>query len=268
MRERPADLPDYSNPPLDEVVVGVQFDPPPMYTSVLAQDVWKLFSDEFPKVQELPRLSPQFEVFGRQGGRTGPQFEFGHGPIRGRLWFVSQNDSHLIQFQDDRLLMNWRRRPTGGEYPHFEGIAAQFERHLSTLKEYFDSQLLWRLSINQAEVTYINLMPVAQYNEIGGWLRSIHVDELDIEGLNLNFPELIRGTDGKPVARLHHEVSTLVSNDGKRRLLRYGLTFRGKPETNTISSAIELILNGRRRIVHRFNDTTTDSAHQKWEKIK
>ena len=71
---RPSHLPVFSNPPLDEVVLGIQFTPVSSYTSVHGNDVWALFREEFPLVQEHPALEPKFETFGGVNPTSGIDF--------------------------------------------------------------------------------------------------------------------------------------------------------------------------------------------------
>src|SRR4051794_13517866 len=61
---RPETLPDFCTPPLNEVVVGVQFTPARGYQQIRAGEVWALFRSIFPKVEEFPALPPMFETFG------------------------------------------------------------------------------------------------------------------------------------------------------------------------------------------------------------
>ena len=55
---RPKDLPEYDNPPINEVVLGVQFSTPEGYRQIYADEIWKLFKDKFPKVEEKEALPP------------------------------------------------------------------------------------------------------------------------------------------------------------------------------------------------------------------
>ena len=264
MTARPAHLPDFDSPPLEEVILGVQFAALKNYTSVVAHDVWALFKEEYPDVEEHPALDPSFEIFGGTSGfQTNLQFRFGN-PIRGRLWFVSPEKNHLIQFQEDRLLLNWRREK-GSKYPHFESIASIFQSHLQALQNFTIKQLESTLDIKQVEVTYVNLIPVANYSLISEWFEFIKLSGIDLEGLNLTFNEVISGVDGKPYARFVHEVQAAITRDGKEKGFRFNLTFRGKPSGNQISDAMSFASAGREKIVTRFKALTTEYAHKQWE---
>lgn len=267
MQGRPADLPDYANPPLDEVVLGVQFDSISGYGSVMARDVWELYSDELPNIQGLQALTPQFELFGRSGSHSGPNIRLESAPIRGRLWFISEEETHLIQFQDDRFLLNWRRRENGAAYPRFEGTSGAFVEYFKRLDELFANRLGRRISINQAEITYMNLIKIDEFTNAGSWLSILDLSQIETERFVFNVSEIVRAPDGRPVARLHHELTSARAQDGKQNLLRLGLTCRGKPDTSDIEGALAFLTMGRERIVTRFGEIATESSDQVWGRM-
>jgi len=262
--KRPEHLPDFTAPPLDEVVLGVQFAPVPSYTSVASRDVWELFKDEFPTVQEQPLLQPQFETFGGSNIQPSFQFQVGAPPVGSRLWFLSAEENNLLQFQSDRFLTNWRKHPNLQPYPRFEAIAEAFEKNLILLASHFQESLSYTIDINQAEITYVNNIPVDDFNEAGKWFSILSGSILNIEGLNTNFNETISDENGKSYARLFHAIQSVYTIDGRHRAFNLSLTFRGKPFGNDISSAIGFLKAGREAIVMRFQQMTTDAAHKHW----
>lgn len=268
MIARPEYLPDYASPPLDEVVIGVQFAPPLNYSSVLSKDVWELFKKDYPNVQELPPLDPMFETFGGSNSQPSMRFQFGTAPLHNRLWFVSSEQNRLIQFQQDRFLLNWRRRPKGDEYPRFECIAESFETALASLRDFFSTSLGMRLDINQAEVSYINVIPVESYSRIGDWLRFLRMENIDLEAATLNFTEVVNNQDGRPYARLFHELQSVASVDGKVKAYSLTFTFRGTPAGGEIAEAMNFVHHGRERIVSRFGELASDNANVLWERKK
>lgn len=262
--ERPKHLPDFNNPPLDEVVIGVQFAPLRGYSSVYAADVWGLFKDQFPVVQEQAPLEPAFEMFGGSNPSPGISFRFGHGPVHGRLWFISSDDSHLIQFQEDRFLLNWRRRPAGNDYPRFESIFNAYAAYLSQLDAYVAKKFDAPLDLNQAELTYYNLIPVDDYSDIGRWLDFINVEKFSPENVSTAFTEVVSAADGRPVARLIHELQSAVSVDGKQKAFKLSITFRGKPLGGGAQDYLDFLFEGRKRVVSRFSEMTTSISSEKW----
>jgi uncharacterized protein (TIGR04255 family) len=260
LNSRPDDLPEYDAPPLDEVVIGVQFSPAQGYTSLNAREVWDLFKSDYPEVQEHPPIEPSFETFG--GSQQGIKFQLGRGPLRARLWFISREQDRLIQFQDDRLLLNWRKQPSAQQYPRFESISQSFEDHLSKLGEYFGWKLNHQLNINQVEISYINNIPLESFSDACDWLFFLKLESIKLETLNLNFSEVILNDSGKPFARLIHELQSVVTRDGNA--LRLSLSFKGTPQGSQKEEALAFIKDGRTRIVTRFTELTTTSAHEKW----
>ena len=265
---RPAHLPDFQRPPLDELVMGVQFERIPGFASMNVAEVWSLYKGEYPNLQELPLLPPQFEIFGGVNPLPPIHF-FGTGPLGSRMWFISEDKNYLLQFQADRLLTNWRRNPdqkqdSSKPYPRFEAIAEAYRLNLNTLNLYFESTFSHPIKVNQAEISYINIIPAESFSEVGKWFSILNSDSLDIEGLNLNFNEVIRDSADRPVARLFHTIQSVILPDRGRKAFHLSLTFRGKPTGTDIDSALKLIRLGREAIVTRFKAITTEAAHQIW----
>lgn len=261
---RPAHLPDFANPPLDEVVLGVQFAPVPAYSAVDARDVWELFRAEFPKVQELPLLMPQFETFGGANLQASFQFQLGAPPVGSRLWFLTNDENHLLQFQPDRFVTNWRKRPIPQPYPRFEAIAEAFASNLSTLANHFASKFDYPIDINQAEVAYINIIPVEDFSHAGKWFSLWNDLVLNIEVLNASFNEIIRDNIGNSHARLSHTIQSAFASDGTHKAFKLSFAFRGKPSGTDIPSAMQFLTQGREAIVMRFKKITTSEAHKVW----
>lgn len=262
--QRPDHLPDFSSPPLDEVVLGVQFAPVPGYTSVHSLKVWELFQNEFPRIQEHPILEPQFETFGGANVQAGPMIHVGAPPVGSRLWFLSDDESHLIQFQPGRFNTNWRRQPNPQPYPRFEGLSEAFETNISKLAQHLASEFSYEMEINQAEVTYVNIIPVDEFSNAGDWFEVLNGGGIEIEGLSTSFNEVIRGDDGKPFARLNHRIQSVFTVDGKNKAFSLSLTFKGKPHGSDVNSAMDFLKFGRDAIVTRFGKITTEKAHQHW----
>lgn len=262
--KRPDDLPDFANPPLDEVVLGIQFAPVPKYSSVGSREVWSLFKDAFPIVEEHPLLSPQFETFGGANPAHDLPFFLGQPPVGTRLWFVSQDLNHLIQFQPDRFITNWRKTANLQPYPRFEAISDSFEKNLVLLSEHFRAVFNYQIEINQAEVTYVNLIPVSEFAEAGKWFSVCNSASADVEAISTNFVQAVTHSDGKPYARFITEIQSVFSLPARKRAFKMSLAFKGKPAASDIPSAIEFIRDGRERIVKRFRDITTDEAHESW----
>jgi uncharacterized protein (TIGR04255 family) len=263
---RPADLPNYAAPPLTEVVLGVQFASIQGYSTVDAGAIWSLFRSEFPFVQEQPLLLPQFETFG--GGQSS-EMQIQFGPMAGptRLWFANEQGGNLLQFQPDRLLLNWRHNGSDA-YPHYEGIAAVFRDSLSKLENHILASKFHRLDINQIEISYVNIITVENVSDLKKWVNIVPAFTSQIETVNVNFTQVLRSEDQKPIARMHHNVRSMVSIDGRNNAFQFDLTYRGKPALPGIDGALEMLGIGRTAIVNSFTEFTTIEAHDAWKRTK
>lgn len=267
---RPADLPDFDKPPLNEVVVGVQFSNPIGYSQIHAGRVWDLFKTEYPHVEEYMPLNPVFETFGPQISFPGNQFAIVDGVLHDRYWFLNDRRDELIQFQQDRLLHNWRKvGDRTNEYPRFERMIANFEGQLASLEKCFATLAPQTLQINQCEISYINHVVEGTLDTIklSDWMTFVNFDTQSPSGLNLVFRETIFDASGQPSARLICEVCEAVRQDGER-VLSLTLTVRGAPEQSTIDSALKFFADGRESIVRRFSQLTTPHAHRIWGRKK
>ena len=268
IQPRPPDLPDFESPPLNEVVLGVQFNPAKGYRQINAGEVWGLFRSEFSEVEEREPLPPVFETFGLPA--RGVRFGMVTGPSHDRFWFVRPDGTELIQFQQDRLLHNWRK--VGNEentYPRFEGMMARYCDEVEKLEEYFSGLSTQSLLITQCEVSYINHIPfdLADERKASDWLRFVDFGEYEPEEFSLGFREIIRDAGGDPQGRLSCECKTALTQRGERVIL-VTLTARGAPADATKESAFDFLAKGRGLIVSRFADLTTDAAHVEWRRIK
>jgi uncharacterized protein (TIGR04255 family) len=269
---RPDGLPDFTNPPLTEVVVSIQFATPPKYSEAYIREIWALFESDFPKVQEMPAIPPTFEVF---GGPELPAMRLNFGVITGgaalrnRYWFLSASEGELIQFQQDRFMHNWRKVPgQKSEYPRFDPIISKYTSELETLETYFRSKTWGPIVPTQCELTYVNQMPLK--GETGQPIpKSFYFRKLDVsldEDVNdfaVTLRKAVTAQDGKPIGRLFVEAATAVDSDG-HPVLGLNVTVRGAPAEASRTSALEFLQSARVLIDTTFVAFTSDAAHQKW----
>src|ERR1700751_881404 len=137
---------DFERPPLNEVVLGVFFAP---IASLKAEAVglfWARFRDTFPSVVQQPIYPKQSPPMPQPGELF---------PLP-RFWFLSKDQTRLIQLQNGAFLYNWRKQ--GGDYPRFSRIFIEFLDHLENFRGFLKDDLgLGTLAFTSAELTYINL---------------------------------------------------------------------------------------------------------------
>jgi uncharacterized protein (TIGR04255 family) len=267
---RPSDLPDFLEPPLNEVAIGVQFDVPKSYQQIFAGEVWSQFRSRYPKVQEHPALPPSFETFGLPSRPTA-QVRLVNGPMHDRFWFLTDDEEELIQFQPDRFLHNWRK--VGNEsntYPRFESMVERFQQELEDLNKYLNTLEPQTLRVNQCEITYVNhiVAPPGEQLRPDDWLQVLNFAGMPIpEGMSLSFNEVIKDESDQPFARLTVE-STTGFKSPQTPVVLLNITVRGAPRDPSVGSSIEFLKTGRSAIVKAFASITTDRAQKHWKRTQ
>lgn len=118
-KEKKPPLPDYKKPPVVEVAISIQFNPLKELNVPKLGALWLEFEKEFPETQDQPPLSPVFEVYGQiQPPRF--EFRFEAAPPLSRCWFLNKAGTELIQVQQDRFILNWRKTTETAKYIRYE----------------------------------------------------------------------------------------------------------------------------------------------------
>ncbi len=214
----------------------------------------------------MPPLPPMFETFGLP---QAAQFRLGivEGATHDRFWFLSPTKAELIQFQQDRLLHNWRKvGDQSNEYPRFERMIQKFENELAALERYFASLEPQTLKINQCEVSYINQIPWERGQRVEEWLNFGRL--LGPDDFAIMFRRAVMDAEGKPHGRLICEAGTGVGKERSSRIIQLSLTARGAPLGTDIAAGLEFLRKGREMLVLLFAEITSDSAHRVWERVQ
>jgi uncharacterized protein (TIGR04255 family) len=110
-----AALPNFSDPPVVEVVCGLQYEGADEWKSPHFGLYWNRIRDEFEGCEEHPPL-PQLRLDPEQGdGKIEVPFL---PPLR-RVFFLKRPGNFLIQIQPYRFLFNWRKVRDSDSYPRF-----------------------------------------------------------------------------------------------------------------------------------------------------
>jgi uncharacterized protein (TIGR04255 family) len=268
---RPSDLPDYENPPLNEVLLSLQFAQPKGFGNIYAGLLWQQFKDKFPKYQEQPSIPPVFEVFGPNPATT-PPFQISMGVPSLRYWFFNENE--VIQVQSDRFIHNWRKTESEEEYPHYELIQEKFRKAISIFETFLRDNSLGELRPNQCEIAYINqidlpddMNPHENLQKIFRFLNEslVPVSSLKFEDSNIQMRYIIEDGNEK-LGRIHIHIMPALRITDQKPIIQLSLTVRGKPKEETIESVFNFFDQGRSLIVKSFDSLTTPEMHVRWRK--
>ncbi|MEX2631064.1 MAG: TIGR04255 family protein [Tistlia sp.] len=266
MTERPEHLPDYSHPPVHEVVAGVQFDSLPLELIDFGR-LWERFLPRYRTQSAQMPLDPVFETFVQRASRKSlrPQIQVMDRLELPRAWFISEDESDLLQIQRDRLIHNWRKRSGGTTYPHFESVLAELFRDVETVRSFFrETKEGWSdFEVNQCEVVYVNHIP-SNGMRCGEIFSVWNTDCVlgDFERGSMNITSVIRRGEN-PTARLRVDIKPLM-DENDALIWQLSLTYRGSPQEPTWESAAETLKEGREHIVQNFTNLTTAKMHTAW----
>lgn len=262
---RPADLPEFENPPVVEVALSVQFEPLPLTSKHLAL-LWEKHRDEFQDWQDHPPIAPSFELFGPGSTRAVTWRMGGGGPLP-RAIFRNTDGTGLKQYQPDRFVRNWAKA-SGTLYPRYESVRAPFETDLHELVAFASEQSLGEVVPNQCEVTYVNLIPLtgSVSGVISPWSGTNSDSFLgEPESLEIGAHFTIEEpSGGEPVGRLHISGTPVVDQGTGARALQLTLTARGQCITPGLEGVLKFLDLGRQQIVKGFASFTDSRMHQAW----
>ena len=274
MNKMDAPRPDFSDPPVVEVALSVQFDSLNKFRTPQLGLLWQEFRNSFPITEEHASLDAVIERFGAPRVRKGvARIEMLDSPPLPRCWFLKKTGTELIQIQNDRFVHNWRKAGTEAEYPRYEHIRKTFEAELKKFGAFIAREQLGEFCPNQCEVTYVNHIVSGKDWQVHGDLgnvitvfqRSFSDEFLEIPedtGLRLRF--LIPGDAGQPIGRLHVALDSGYRNNNDQPLFILNLTARGAPRGDGIDGVLGFMDLGRDWVVRGFTSLTTPTMHKKW----
>lgn len=273
MPERPPDLPDFDRPPLVEVAIGLQFEALPQIRQGHLGLFWAQIRDKYPNTRDLPPLP-----FGREDLEgDGPVFTFQvtDVPELHRAWFLSDDETMLVQVQSDRLVHNWRE-VRGEPYPRFDTIYATFAERLGQFEAVLRDAQVPALTPQQVEVTYINWIATdsladffAPAQPLSLQLQGI-AERADDEAMTLRFSVV---ADDGPIGRLYVQAAPGLRRSPQpaapvsapERGFLMSLSFKAPvPVTPGTSDLEDLMNRGRNAIVRVFTALTKPSWHETW----
>ncbi|MSQ73123.1 MAG: TIGR04255 family protein [Betaproteobacteria bacterium] len=278
MRQRPAGLPDFSKPPVGEVVLSLQFPQMPLLQVVHLGLFWNELRTRFPKSEYHSPVDPAFENFEMPKFAPGMLIRMNVVPMPfPRLWFVSENGTELVQIQQDRLIFNWRRTKVEDVYPRYEDIREKFEGILDAFEAVLRKEGISDngVSPNQVEVTYLNQIQREgvweSHSEMGKVLRLYaptdlsHIIGSDPEAIasKLIYRLLKPGYD-KPIGRLHIDIDPGFDPQKNEPLILVNLLARGAPLGQGRDGTFEFMDFARGVIVKTFAEITTKEMHAAW----
>ena len=262
-------LPDYTNPPINEVVCGILFETIKQFLVPHFGLLWDKFRNEYPRCRHVDPLMPLIET----PTRSEPDTRFSEVPLP-RVWFV-HDDGRIIQVQRDRFHHNWRKLKPTDEYPRYDAVFQMFRTHFDTFQKFLTEHNLGGIVPRQYEMTYVNIIPQGE-----GWVTEEDMLKVfpdfvwrSVKDRFLPHPTVINWQTNvnlpNEAGRLHMNIQNAIRTADKHGVLRLELTARGIGTDQSLDGMQDWFDLAHEWIVRGFADIT-DIQIQKnvWGRIQ
>lgn len=259
-------LPAYDRPPVVEVALAVQLAFGIGYRSLDLAEIADRWSDTLPMASERPALPPMtLELESHSVA-----FQLSDDALAPRLWLQNYEGSRLLQLQQDRLVVNWRRLPDGPPYPRYAAIREFLVDAWERLTGVMGDLERNVPDPSVCEVLYVNRFEDDRHQTGGGdmsaivspWTGSMSDDFLpspSATGIFAHF-DLPEGRGWLAI-----EGQSGGSDQGTRGA-GLNLVSRGRPSSPDLDGVLDFMDLAHEWIVRGFTSFTTAGAHQRWER--
>ena len=255
-------LPEYKNPPVVEVVAGIQFENIKAIKVPHLTAFWdKIGRKNFPEIQDLdilPKLNQE------------PGFFLLQDIELPRHWFISKDKNSLIQIQRDRFLYNWKKQSDNSTpYPRYGNFIKCFNEFYNKFEISLKDSKLPTPDIEMLELTYINSIPLADFGDLSKVARLLSGMAWN-DKISLPSPRGLNWVWWFEIDELKAKMKVIIVSaqqveDGTP-IIRMELSVRGPAPSKNIKDCQKWFDGSHERIVKSFDELTAEYMHKKWGK--
>lgn len=264
-------LPEFECPPVDQMAMGVQFDPLANFRSAHFGLFWERIREAYPHSEDQAPLIPTIEPPEIKPSPPNLSAVALTVPLLPRCWFMNEDKTQLIQVQRDRFLRNWRQVKGDEPYPRFGRLSHDFLRAWKEFLSFADDQGLGSVKVNQCELVYVNnIEKGVGWSELGELhgvfplLRPYEQGSFLPAAETLSWQARYRLPEGR--GRLHAEVSPIFQGRDMKLALSFALTARGTPGGESLEQIAAWFELAHEWIVRGFAELTSSTVHERWRK--
>ena len=152
----------FGAPPVVETALSVQFNPLAGFTTAHTGWFWKEYVEklgegppkEWKQAAEAARLPERLEKFGAEDVWVVPTLNVTHGVVSPRTQIIRGDGERLLQIQDNRFILNWRKRESA--YPSYEVLLPEFRNMLSAFESFCSEAGFGMPAYNVWEILYVD----------------------------------------------------------------------------------------------------------------
>ena len=267
-------LPEYKNPPINEVFIAIEFVPIVNWQSVYSGLYWASVKDSYPFTETHPPLPPSIEIQDDNiFANMPPRIEFVSANSN-RIWLLSPDKTNLLQLQRDRFVVNWRQVVGDEAYPRFDqSVLPTFKTEFAKYKSFIENTVGGKVDVKSCELAYYNnLVMGVDWENIQDALSNFSYFRKptgsgylpSLETINMSGVFKIPNSKG----RLGFNIAHALRPKDMKQIIQFSLTARSNIEDSSDAGIARWLLNARECIVRCFTDLTTERAHERWGRIK
>jgi uncharacterized protein (TIGR04255 family) len=162
---------DFERAPLREVSLGAVFGVIHNFTQAHVGLFWQRVREDFPDVQDQPPIQ-----FAQEPPKQGVRMDLSMRtipPLR-RTWFINKTKDQILQFQEDGLILNWRKGLD--PYLRFEALRARFRSVWESLESVCVDSGLEVPMLSQVQLAYSNVFELPPNESFGIYTPSSMID--------------------------------------------------------------------------------------------
>lgn len=144
-----AEIPTYRRPPVIEVSIGLVFKSLAMMQTRHLGQFWSERSAQFPTTNDANPLIDMADVEAQR------LVVLNIPPLR-RLMCFSQDQQYVMQVQDSRLYLNWRKLGADVDYPRYPAVHEKFQGLWSEFVRFAEREQLGAVAPLRYELVYVN----------------------------------------------------------------------------------------------------------------
>jgi uncharacterized protein (TIGR04255 family) len=259
--------PEFERPPLDEVVLSVQFDPLPGFHAAHLGRYWKSIREQYPHTEDQPPLLPLME---QPIAPAISPVSVHVGSMGIRAWFLDESKSRIIQLQQGRFVKNWRKLNEADQYPRYKVLVEEFKREWEGFLAFAREESLGMVNVNQCELTYIDHIEPKTADKLGD-LDDIFTFQRPRESAAfLPNPEFLSWSAGYKLpgeqGRLHVVMNPAFRPRDMQIILLMNFTARGVPADKRAESVFGWFDLAHDWINGAFGELTDTKMHHAWGK--
>lgn len=260
-------LPDFSNPPAVETLLGVHFRPLSGWSIPHFGLFWNEIKAEYPKFEVHPPIASEMAFRLEVDPRRSKFQVVGDVPVR--CWFLHKSETRLVQVQSSAFIQNWRKLSPLSPYLHYDDLRPSFVEMWRIFREFLRRNAIGDPSVTECEVTYINHIDRGR-----GWDRFAELPEITptwagtTSGLFLPAPLSVSINALYPIGdnggRLEIALQPGVRKEDGTETIQLALTARCKPQSAGNDDLLQCLDLGREWVVRGFTDFTSPKLHNIW----